>query len=406
MKAAIYIVFEKSINIFNNVQTKGGNNLKHIIKPVLVTVLSVSLLAGCNATVTMSNNVEEKEDINKTNSVNEEVYNNEEQTTSESNIEASNDEITEKEEKPKEINLQEVKPNEAGQVMVVMYHKLSDKEADYIRKVENFKEDLRLLYENDYVLVSLNDYINNEIDIEVGKTPVVITFDDGNVTDFNIIEENGKKIVDPNSVVGILEDFHKEHPDFGLEATFFVNGISTPFRQEDLVGYKMNYIIEKGMDIGNHSFAHENLGKESGEAIQETLGKNIEYIKQYLPDYEVNTLALPFGARPKDDGLRRYLFKGSYNGTEYVNKVALAVGWKPEHAPIHKNYDPEYVHRVHGSNDEFGIRYWMDYLDKHPEKRYVSDGDKDIITAPKNLEEIIDKDKIKDKELRLYELNE
>ncbi len=384
--------------------------MKKSLNLIIVMLISILIFTGCNVTTTVNNDIDKDTDEVSKESVNESVYKEDQDIDSnlenENSEKKSNSNKSNEKEVEKEINLQEIKPNEAGQIMVVMYHKLSDKEAPFIRKVENFKEDLELLYQNGYRLVSLKDYINNEIDVEAGKTPVVLTFDDGNITDFNIKDEDGKLVVDPNSVVGILEEFNKKYPDFGLEATFFVNGSSTPFRQKEYVEYKMKYIIEKGMDIGNHSFGHEDLAQESKEGIQKTLAKNVEYIKQYLPDYEVNTLALPFGARPKSEEMRRFLFEGSFDGIEYNNVAALAVGWRPEYPAIHKEFDPEYINRVHGSNEEFGIRYWLEYFENHPEKRFISDGQKDVVTIPEDLEEVIDKDKIGNKELRIYNLTE
>ena len=46
-----------------------------------------------------------------------------------------------------EIDLQEVKPNEVGEIMVVMYHSLGSKNATYVRTTESFKSDLEMLYE-------------------------------------------------------------------------------------------------------------------------------------------------------------------------------------------------------------------------------------------------------------------
>lgn len=286
-----------------------------------------------------------------------------------------------------------------------MYHGLGDTEKAYVRTRENFKEDLRLLYEKGYRPISLKDYINNEIDTEAGKTPVVFTFDDGNITDFNIIEEDGEKKIDPESAIGILEDFNKKHEDFNLEATFFLYG-ENPFRQKELIDYKLKYIIDKGMDIGNHTKGHENLRSLSAIDIQKTIAKNIDYIKGYLPKYDMNTLSLPYGARPKSEEKRKYLFNGSFDGTIYNNIGALAVGWKPEHSSIHKKFDYKYIHRVHGSSEKFGIRYWLEYFDNNPNKRYISDGDKDTVTVPENLKEVVDENKLGERVLRTYSIEE
>lgn len=386
--------------------------MKRYAKNTIAIFLSAVLFTGCTAsTVKVDNEIKNDSDNNKpkveetleknndSEKVNEKEQNENEQNSSSLQSENKDDEDT----KSKEINLQEIKPNELGQVMVIMYHALGDKEKTYVRSRENFKEDLKLLYEKGYRPVSLNDYINNNIDIEPGRTPVVLTFDDGNITDFNVLEENGEKKIDPDSAIAILEEFNKSHPDFGLEATFYIYG-ENPFRQKDLIDYKLKYIIGKGMDIGNHSFGHDKLSTLSKEEIQKTLAKNVKFIKQYLPDYEVNTLSLPYGARPKDEERRKYLYSGSFDGTKYKNIGALAVGANPEHSSVHKKFDYTYINRVHGSSEEFGFRYWLEYFDNHPEKRYISDGDKNTVTIPEDKVDSIDKERMGDKKLRTYKL--
>lgn len=386
--------------------------MKKYAKFTLAIVLSTALFTGCTASTInvndkMEDNKEAVEETMKNNDkeINENIESESNENGSDSHEIEDNKEKEQEAVKTEEIDLQEVKPNETGQIMVVMYHALGDEEKSYVRTRENFKEDLKLLYEKGYRPISLKDYINNEIDTEAGKTPVVFTFDDGNKTDFNIIEENGEKKIDPDCAIGILEDFNKQHPDFGLEATFFLFG-DNPFRQKDLIDYKLKYVLDKGMDIGNHTSGHDNLGKLSENDIQKTMAKNVEFLSQYLPGYEINTLALPYGARPKSEEKRKYLIKGSFDGVEYNNIGALAVGWKPEYSSIHKKFDFEYIHRVHGSSEEFGVRYWMDYFDKNPEKRYVSDGDKDTITVLESHKDVVEESKLGDKTLRTYTLEE
>lgn len=391
--------------------------MKRFTKHTLAMILSVALFTGCTtSTINVNNsaqdNVEDNENtVEEMKDTDGNKVDGKEQNEASSNSDSSDsvdngeDTKEQQENEPKEIDLQEIKPNEVGQVMVVMYHALGDKEKDFVRTRENFRKDLELLYEKGYRLISLNDFVNNEINIEAGKTPIVFTFDDGNITDFNIIEENGEKKIDPNCAVGILEDFYSKHPDFGLESTFYIYG-QNPFRQKDLIDYKLKYIVEKGMDIGNHTSGHDKLSVLSSEDIQKSLAKNVEFIKQYLPDYEVNSLALPYGDRPKSEDKRKYLYEGSFEGISYENIGALAVGANPAHASIHNEFNYRYIPRVHGSSEKWGIRFWLEYFDRHPEKRYISDGDKDIVTIQESKVDLVNKDKLGDKELRTYKLKE
>ncbi|MFA5522908.1 MAG: polysaccharide deacetylase family protein [Tissierellales bacterium] len=299
-----------------------------------------------------------------------------------------------------------LKPNEAGQIMVLMYHNIGEEEAEWVRTPENFKKDLKTLYEKGYRPISLEDFVNNNISVEAGLTPVVLTFDDGNQNNFNIIEKDGQKIADPNSAVGILEEFNKEHPDFSLKATFFVFG-ENPFRQANLLDYKLNYLVEKGFDIGNHTVGHNDMSKNNEpDKIQELIGKQAAFLESNITDYKVNTYALCYGSRPKDKSLYPYLQKGEYDGKPYENIAILNVGWDPSVSPIDKAFDPYAIHRVRASEtkvDGVGMYDWLVVFDKKPERRYISDGNPDIVTVPKEFEGKVDKDKLGDKELYIYE---
>lgn len=302
-----------------------------------------------------------------------------------------------------------LKPNEAGQVMILMYHNIGEEEEEWTRTPENLKKDLLTLYEKGYRPVSLQDYVNNNMDIEAGFSPVVITFDDGNENNFRVIkDENNDLIIDPNSAIGILENFNKEYPDFIPKATFFVFG-SNPFRQAEYVEYKLNYLIENGYDIGNHTVDHRGMRRmDDKDEIQEVIGKQVGIINEILQDYTVNTYALCYGERPRDKELEKYLEKGSHEDISYENIAVLNVGWNPAPSPISSNFNPLSLPRIRASEmkvDNVGLYNWLEYFDNNPSKRYISDGIKEIITLPKELEEIVDVEKIKDKELYLYNNN-
>jgi len=300
------------------------------------------------------------------------------------------------------INLEDVRPNEIGRVMVIMYHSLGESEKQFVSTPEIFKDDLIELNDLGYVLVSLEDYVNNNMDIVVGKTPVVITFDDGHSTNFNVFEENGEIQIDPRSAVGIIDFVYKENPDFGREVTFFLNG-NIVFGQEEFVDYKLNYLIDNGYDIGNHSNGHEDLSILSADAIQNTLAINKEKIEKRLNGYEVKTLALPFGKRPKNEKLEEFIYNGKYGDIGYNNIAVLNVGWNPASSPVSKKFNYKSINRVQAGSMEYQLDYWIDYFEKNPDNKYISDGDVNVITVPENLKEYVDYDKTGDKELIFYE---
>lgn len=305
----------------------------------------------------------------------------------------------------KEIDLQAIKPNETGKIMVLMYHEVGNNETEWARKWENFKKDLEVLYQKGYRLISLNDYLDNNIDVEAGYTPVVITFDDATRGQFNIIEENGEPVIDPNCAVGIMENMYEEHPDFGLEATFYIY-YPLPFRQKEHIEFKLKYLVEKGMDIGNHTYNHANLGKLDPEGIQYQLGRMAAETNQYLPGYNVNSLALPFGVNSKEE-YRDYVYSGEYEGVKYQNHGILLVGANPAPSPVDRKFNPYKIPRVRATdspNHSTDMYDWLEYFDEHPDRRYVSDGDPDTVTIPEELKDRVDEEKLGDKQLRVYNL--
>lgn len=282
------------------------------------------------------------------------------------------------------INLS-LKPDESGKIMVLMYHNIGKTEAEWVRTPENFRKDLQTLYDKGYRPISLSDYVTGNITTEQGKTPVVITFDDGNKNNFEYLEDGS---VNKDSAVGILMDFHEQHKDFPLEATFFVNG-ELPFGQKGMESKKLNYIIDNGMDIGNHTQTHVNFTKTDAEKIQKEIGGQAQYLQSLISnkDYKITTIALPYGSRPSDKNLTPYLAAGSYNGEAYKNIAILNVGWNPGYSPYNAKFNSESIPRVRSSEtkvDGVGLYDYLQYFDKHPEEKFVSDGAPGVVTVPKD----------------------
>ena len=57
-----------------------------------------------------------------------------------------------------------------------------------------FYNDLKYLYEQGYRSVSLSDYLNNTMNVPIGCTPIIFTFDDGSKGQFNLVKNNQNKI--------------------------------------------------------------------------------------------------------------------------------------------------------------------------------------------------------------------
>lgn len=277
--------------------------------------------------------------------------------------------------------------NELGMVPILEYHRFGTKEERWTRTYSNFRKDLEFLYNNGYVLVSVNDFARGKIDIPAGKKPVIITFDDSSPEQFRFQTQNGKILRDakgnpkvhPDSAVGVMDRFALEHPDFGKAAAFYV----LPNAFEEAPKEKLKYLYETGRQIGNHTYGHANLSQKSAAAIQKELSKAQGEVQKALPGLSLETLALPYGAFPKDSaGVNAVL-----QGLDYRNHVVLLVGANPSHSPFDQRFIARETPRIQAIDDEW--KRWFNRTPGSVKKTkevftpYISDGDTKTIRYPR-----------------------
>lgn len=294
-----------------------------------------------------------------------------------------------------------LKPDESGEIMVLMYHGIGSEESDWVRTSDNFRKDLQTLYDEGFRPISLGDFISGNITTEAGYTPFVLTFDDGRIDNYRILEDGS---IDPNCALGILIEFNEAHPDFSLEATFFLTGDNI-FGQSKYVEQKLNHIIELGMDLGNHTLTHPNFSKiTDASTIQKEMGQMIQRIESYLhSEYSVNTLALTYGSKPKNEALMETMVKGSYEGIAYEHLTLLRVGSNPSLSPFDLQFNPLSVPRIRASEmntDGVGLYDYLARYENYPEKRFISDGNVDIVTIPREKMDVLNPNL--DKEIYAY----
>ena len=295
------------------------------------------------------------------------------------------------------------KINELGTVPIMMYHGIINKPSDqteytggnvdkdgYNRTSEAFYKDLEFYYKNGYQMIRLNDYVNGKIDVDYKKSQIILTFDDGNDNNIKVtgLDEDGNIIIDENSAVGILEKFKKEHPDFNVTATFFVNG--TLFNQPEYDEKIIKWLVENGYDIGNHTENHLDIKKSSSEQVQKEIVSVYQQLEEIIPDKYVKIIALPFGSPySKDHSNYKYVLNSTYNNKSYETIAALRVGWEPEVSPFHKDFDKTFLKRVRAydnNGEEFDIEMVFNMLET---KRYISDGNVDTIVTSQDNSDLI-----------------
>ena len=308
----------------------------------------------------------------------------------------------------KGIDYNALKVDESGNVPIMMYHGIHnvtdneyiggnvDKDG-YQRTASAFRNDLEFYYNSGYRMIRLEDYVNGIIDVEAGYSPIIITFDDGLSNNLKVtgLDSNGNIIIDPNCAVGVLESFKEKYPDYNVTATFFVNG--GLFNQSEYNEKILNWLVNNGYDVGNHTYSHVDFTTVSKEKSVQEVGSMYNLLDKYIPGKYVNIVALPFGSPyDKDHNNFNSILNGVYNDKEYNTIATLRVGWEADYSPFNKNFDKTFLKRIRAYDNngkEFDIEMNFDILENN---RYISDGDKNTITIPKEKEDKID---------NLYNLN-
>ena len=299
------------------------------------------------------------------------------------------------------------KVDELGNVPIMMYHGIVnttenkytggnvDKDG-YNRTSKAFYKDLEMYYEKGYRMVRLKDYIDGKIDVELGKSPIILTFDDGNENNFKVTKKNkdGTLEFDPESAIGVLERIKEKHPDMNVTATFFLN--ATLCNQKEYNEDIMKWLIKNGYDIGNHTISHVDFSKVGIDKTKYEVGALYQKLEAIIPGKYVNIVALPFGSPyKKTHSNYQYILDGEYEGNKYHTESALRVGWEAEVSPFNKTFDATFLKRIRAYDNngkEFDIEMNFKLLES---KRFISDGNSNLITIPKSKESNLTETKLK-----------
>lgn len=156
-------------------------------------------------------------------------------------------------------------------IPILLYHELFDTELNrerYAISREEFERQIRYLSENGFQSLSIDNFCNPQNSVNKNRRSIIITFDDGNFSDYSIAFPMLKK--------------------YGLVATFFVtvNWIGT----KNFVNWShLREMVAEGMSIQSHGLTHsflcdldiDNLRKElfeSKNVLEENLKMPVEFI--------------------------------------------------------------------------------------------------------------------------------
>jgi peptidoglycan/xylan/chitin deacetylase (PgdA/CDA1 family) len=288
--------------------------------------------------------------------------------------------------------LRSIHPNELGRIPVLMYHAIGAPASGGPRydrmglniAPETLRKHLDLMYDAGWYPVNMRDALTARMDVPAGKTPVVLTFDDARGTQFRLRKDGS---LDPDCAVAILEQFHAEHPDWPLKASFYVLPRSKynppPFYQSGVEGKKLKYLVEKGFEVANHSTTHRLMRGLSARQLKWEMAQCIRYVRARAPKATMDTMALPGGSTPKDENLLDVLLKGADGTTAYSNLCILRAWGGATLPPTHRSFDRRDILRI-GTAPGY-VEAWIRLLSSGRVAAYVSDGDVNSVTVPARL---------------------
>lgn len=216
---------------------------------------------------------------------------------------------------------------------------------DYMITITEFKRTIQQLYDNDYVLVTFEDLVEENSDgklqfkgvrLPEGKKPLIFSQDDVNYYEYmkgagfadklvvdkegkvkNTYEDNGQEKSGDYDMVPILDEFVEEHPDFSYHGS---KGILALTGYNGALGYrtskseygnneKTNQEIEKAKQVANrlkdtgwtfasHTWGHINMAENGKEQIAKDTQRWKDEVAPIIGDTDV--LIYPHGADISD----------------------------------------------------------------------------------------------------------
>jgi peptidoglycan/xylan/chitin deacetylase (PgdA/CDA1 family) len=161
-------------------------------------------------------------------------------------------------------------------IPILLYHEVFRdelKEEKYAIGVEDFKRQMAYLSENNFIGLALEDFIKGDRRADNSGKYIVITFDDGNVSDYTI-------------ALPVLKNY-------GLCATFFVttNRIS---KKNYLDWMHLKEMIAGGMSIQSHGLNHSFLSELNRNSLYKELFESKNELQSNL-NIPVDFISLPGG---------------------------------------------------------------------------------------------------------------
>jgi peptidoglycan/xylan/chitin deacetylase (PgdA/CDA1 family) len=278
----------------------------------------------------------------------------------------------------------QVKANELGLVPVLMYHRIVGKRlASIDRTPEQLRAELEKLAKKGYVPITAREFAIGDIRVPAGKFPVVLTFDDGHPSHF-ALDATGNPA--PGTAVAVIQEVAARYPGFRPVATFWINKDPFGLRDHTSQATALRWLVDHSYEVANHTWGHPNLRMIKRKKVREQIVR-LERLLEKLGVPSSRTMALPYGMLPRGKKAAR---TGSWDGTRYDFAGVFLAGAEPSLSPYAKKFDRGAIQRIQSNGKRGECRkwcsqHWLEWLDKHPGERYVSDGDPERISIPRAL---------------------
>ena len=226
--------------------------------------------------------------------------------------------------------------------------------------LRDFQSELQTLYDNDFVLVSLQDWIGGNLQVPAGRRPIIITIDDAFFADQIYLENDGQP--SSNSGVGVLWEFSQQHPDFGFAASIFANMGDKVYGNiqrgnwyvngpgwEDSLAKVIAWCIQHDVLPYNHMYTHPRLDLTRTDQIPWELEKNDQSMRTFLKlinELDLvngldNIVALPYSIWPPSQGGKEAIL--NYKNPEGKPLAAvLESGYYEDPHYLQPPYSPAY----------------------------------------------------------------
>lgn len=287
-------------------------------------------------------------------------------------------------------------PNELAAIPVLEYHVITtdeSKEADpFTRTADHMREDLQWLYDHDFYVITTREFIENRISAPAGKRPVLLSFDDGHASQFRWTDTGDNvRLIDPDTAMGVLEAFFREHPDFGRGGQFAVLSFNcfadgTTLNTIEDCPDKLRWMAANGYELVNHTAGHQDLLDVTDEEFAFQVGDPILWLNDIVQGDAnlMDVIVMPYGNYPSRDlhpEQREMMRNGfTYEGHEIQLRGAFMVGANPTESPSSSEYDPLFIARIQAYQES--LDHWFGTIDDGDILIHVSDGNPETITIP------------------------